>query len=128
MHDDRRLVEQRVERVLRERIRPAQYAASTPLALEAWHVPGEPVPVTQALAPLKAKDGECVRFAVQPQSSVETVQTAAIRPVASRIGNLQARNTRHSPPMKNRSQVMAGRADSMIWRSMLRKNLACSGG
>jgi alpha-mannosidase len=49
MHDDRRQVEDRLDRVLRERIRPAQYAASVPLDLAAWHVPDEPVPVADAL-------------------------------------------------------------------------------
>ncbi|HKS47610.1 MAG TPA: glycoside hydrolase family 38 C-terminal domain-containing protein [Amycolatopsis sp.] len=50
MHDDRRLVEGRLRRALSQRIRPAQYAASVPLEVEVWHVPGEPVPVTAALA------------------------------------------------------------------------------
>ncbi len=50
MHDDRRLVEARLDRVLAERIRPAVYAATAPVELTAWHVPGEPVPVAEALA------------------------------------------------------------------------------
>ena len=50
MHDDRRLVEARLDRVLAERIRPAVYAATAPVELTAWHVPGEPVPVADALA------------------------------------------------------------------------------
>ena len=50
MHDDRRLVEERLERVLRERIRPATYDATVPLQLQVWRVPGEPVPVSEALA------------------------------------------------------------------------------
>ncbi|TMR90255.1 alpha-mannosidase [Nonomuraea basaltis] len=49
MHDDRKLVEKRIERVLRERVTPAVYAASAPLKLAAWHVPDEPVPVAEAL-------------------------------------------------------------------------------
>ncbi|MGW6770428.1 alpha-mannosidase [Streptomyces sp. NPDC055037] len=49
MHDDRSLVEGRLERALRQFIRPAQYAAREPLALSVWHAPGEPVPVEQAL-------------------------------------------------------------------------------
>ncbi|MGW8572404.1 alpha-mannosidase [Streptomyces niveus] len=49
MHDDRSLVEGRLERALRQFIRPAQYAARTPLTLSVWKVPGEPVPVGQAL-------------------------------------------------------------------------------
>ena len=50
MHDDRKLVERRIERVLRERIRPAVHADPVPLDLTVWHVPGEPVPVAAALA------------------------------------------------------------------------------
>jgi predicted NBD/HSP70 family sugar kinase len=49
MHDDRRLVEERLERVSRQRILPAVYADPRPLELAAWHVPGEPVPVGTAL-------------------------------------------------------------------------------
>ncbi|MCP2166433.1 alpha-mannosidase [Goodfellowiella coeruleoviolacea] len=50
MHDDRTLVEQRLDRVLRERIRPAVYAESVPLEVAVWHAPGEPVPVADGLA------------------------------------------------------------------------------
>jgi alpha-mannosidase len=50
MHDDRVLTEQRLERVLRERIRPAVYGAAVPLQVAAWHVPGEPVPPAEGLA------------------------------------------------------------------------------
>ncbi|SEN94120.1 alpha-mannosidase [Actinacidiphila rubida] len=50
MHDDRRLVEDRLERVLRERIRPAVHALSVPLEVHLWHAPGEPVPVAEGLA------------------------------------------------------------------------------
>ncbi|MCI3238468.1 alpha-mannosidase [Streptomyces spinosisporus] len=49
MHDDRILVEQRLERAMGQFVRPAQYAERVPLVLSAWHVPGEPVPVDQAL-------------------------------------------------------------------------------
>ncbi|GLW12300.1 alpha-mannosidase [Microtetraspora sp. NBRC 13810] len=49
MHDDRSLVERRLDRALRERIRPAVHAEATPLDVEVWHVPGEPVPVARAL-------------------------------------------------------------------------------
>lgn len=45
MHDDRKLVEARLERVLRERIRPAVHPVTTPLAVEIWSTAGEPVPV-----------------------------------------------------------------------------------
>lgn len=49
MHDDRRLVEGRIARALSQRIRPAMYSASMPLQVEVWHVPDEPVPVSEAL-------------------------------------------------------------------------------
>ncbi|WP_327154176.1 alpha-mannosidase [Streptomyces tubercidicus] len=49
MHDDRLLVEGRLERALGQFIRPAQYAARAPLRLTVWHAPGEPVPVSEAL-------------------------------------------------------------------------------
>ncbi|RDI67598.1 alpha-mannosidase [Nocardia pseudobrasiliensis] len=50
MHDDRMLVEDRIERMLVERIRPAVYPVTTPVRVEWWHAPGEPVPVAEALA------------------------------------------------------------------------------
>ncbi|MEV8388964.1 MULTISPECIES: glycoside hydrolase family 38 C-terminal domain-containing protein [unclassified Streptomyces] len=50
MHDDRKLVEARLERVLRERIRPAVHPVTTPLAVEMWSTAGEPVPVSEGLA------------------------------------------------------------------------------
>ncbi|MGW7492413.1 alpha-mannosidase [Streptomyces sp. NPDC054786] len=40
MHDDRLLVEGRLERALGQFIRPAQYAARVPLRLTVWHAPG----------------------------------------------------------------------------------------
>jgi alpha-mannosidase len=49
VHDDRLLVEERLERAMRQRILPARYAAAVPLELEVWHVPDEPVPVAEAL-------------------------------------------------------------------------------
>ncbi|MFD8747208.1 alpha-mannosidase [Streptomyces sp. NPDC059616] len=49
MHDDRTLVEDRLERALHQFIRPAQYSARTPLALSVRHIPGEPVPVARVL-------------------------------------------------------------------------------
>ncbi|MFE9252729.1 alpha-mannosidase [Streptomyces sp. NPDC007088] len=49
MHDDRHLVEARLERVLRERIRPALHPVTTPLAVEIWSTTGEPVPVAEGL-------------------------------------------------------------------------------
>ncbi|MEV6174035.1 glycoside hydrolase family 38 C-terminal domain-containing protein [Streptomyces sp. NPDC051954] len=50
MHDDRNLVEARLERVLRERIRPAVHPVTTPLTVEIWSTPDEPVPVAEGLA------------------------------------------------------------------------------
>jgi alpha-mannosidase len=55
MHDDRKLVEGRLDRVLEQRIRPAVHTATVPLELTAWHVPAEeerdgPVPAERALA------------------------------------------------------------------------------
>ncbi|MGM9331681.1 alpha-mannosidase [Streptomyces murinus] len=50
MHDDRTLVEDRLRRVLSERIRPAVYPESVPLQVAVWHAPGEPVPVAEGLA------------------------------------------------------------------------------
>ncbi|MET7289203.1 glycoside hydrolase family 38 C-terminal domain-containing protein [Streptomyces sp. NPDC005573] len=50
MHDDRKLVEDRLRRVLDERIRPAVYPESVPLEVAVWHAPGEPVPVEEGLA------------------------------------------------------------------------------
>jgi alpha-mannosidase len=44
MHDDSALVELRISRFVRERLGPAVNRATTPLTLEAWDVPGEPVP------------------------------------------------------------------------------------
>lgn len=52
MHDRRRLIEDRVTRVLTERIRPAVHRAVAPLQVEVWHVDGgrgEPVPSARAI-------------------------------------------------------------------------------
>ncbi|EFL28623.1 alpha-mannosidase 2C1 [Streptomyces himastatinicus ATCC 53653] len=50
MHDERRRIEERVERVLTQRIQPAVHAATVPLTVEAWQVPDEPVPFAEAAA------------------------------------------------------------------------------
>ncbi|MEV0204400.1 glycoside hydrolase family 38 C-terminal domain-containing protein [Streptomyces sp. NPDC050788] len=50
MHDDRNLVEARLERVLRERVRPAVHPLTAPLSVEIWSTTGEPVPVAEGLA------------------------------------------------------------------------------
>ncbi|MFF9775724.1 alpha-mannosidase [Streptomyces sp. NPDC013978] len=50
MHDERRRIEERVERVHTQRIKPAVYAASVPFEVAAWQAPGEPVPFEEAAA------------------------------------------------------------------------------
>ena len=50
MHISPALIEQRAERMLRERITPAIHAESVPLTLTAWQAPGEPVPFAHAAA------------------------------------------------------------------------------
>ncbi|TCR15149.1 glycoside hydrolase family 38 C-terminal domain-containing protein [Streptomyces sp. BK205] len=50
MHNDRDLTEQRLARVLDERIRPAVHARTVPLDVAVWSVTGEPVPVAEGLA------------------------------------------------------------------------------
>jgi alpha-mannosidase len=60
MHYDREVTEQRLARVLNERIRPAVHARSVPLRVEIWNVPGEPVSIREGLsAPYRpARAGE----------------------------------------------------------------------
>ncbi|WP_214414040.1 alpha-mannosidase [Sphaerisporangium fuscum] len=50
MHDDRKLIESRLKRVLDERIRPAVHPESVPLDVEVWVAPDEPVPVAEGIA------------------------------------------------------------------------------
>ena len=49
MHDDRVLVEKRIERELWQRVLPHLYRHRLPLTIEAWDVPGEPVPFEAAV-------------------------------------------------------------------------------
>ncbi|WUW20120.1 glycosyl hydrolase-related protein [Streptomyces sp. NBC_01463] len=49
MHDERRIIEQRIRTLLDRVVRPALYTSALPLTLSAWHVDGEPVPVADAL-------------------------------------------------------------------------------
>ncbi|WP_040283859.1 alpha-mannosidase [Tessaracoccus massiliensis] len=49
MHDDRELVEERIEK-LRERVAERIYAVVVPVEVAAWQVPGEPVPFADAAA------------------------------------------------------------------------------
>ncbi|MEU2429233.1 glycoside hydrolase family 38 C-terminal domain-containing protein [Streptomyces sp. NPDC007861] len=48
MHDERRRIEQRVERVLDQRVLPLIHSATVPLTVAAWQVPDEPVPFEEA--------------------------------------------------------------------------------
>ncbi|CAG6390959.1 glycosyl hydrolase-related protein [Streptomyces cocklensis] len=50
MHTDPTITEQRLDRMLSQRLRPAVHARCVPLTVEVWHVPGEPVPVATGLA------------------------------------------------------------------------------
>ncbi|WP_406494574.1 glycosyl hydrolase-related protein [Streptomyces sp. NBC_00846] len=50
MHSKRRLTEQRLDRVLNQRIRPAVHARPVPVEIAIWNAPGEPVPVADGLA------------------------------------------------------------------------------
>ncbi len=50
MHDDRVQVEQRIDRMVAERLRPAVYGETAPLLLESWQAPGEPVPMNEGLS------------------------------------------------------------------------------
>ena len=50
MHDDRQLIEARIERIVGERLRPAVRGPARDLEVLAWEVPGEPVGVEEALA------------------------------------------------------------------------------
>ncbi|RKO25971.1 alpha-mannosidase [Pseudarthrobacter phenanthrenivorans] len=49
MHDDRRITEVRLHRFVRERIDPAVYTRTLPLALTSWDAPDEPVPALEAM-------------------------------------------------------------------------------
>ena len=49
VHDDRRMVESRLERAVSQFVHPARYPLTVPLRVSAWHAPGEPVPVQEAL-------------------------------------------------------------------------------
>jgi alpha-mannosidase len=50
VHDDRRLTEARLDRVLRERVWPAVYTTSIPLEVARWDAPGEPVPAAEGIS------------------------------------------------------------------------------
>lgn len=48
MHDERRRIEERVARVLIERVQPAIHSLTLPLTVDSWEAPGEPVPFAEA--------------------------------------------------------------------------------
>ncbi|MEP7112356.1 MAG: glycoside hydrolase family 38 C-terminal domain-containing protein [Ilumatobacteraceae bacterium] len=50
MHNDLKLVEARLRRELHERVLPAVYRGSIPMAVSAWDAPGEPVSFDEAMA------------------------------------------------------------------------------
>ncbi|MGQ4389727.1 alpha-mannosidase [Streptomyces sp. SAS_270] len=50
MHDERRRIEERAERIHNQRIKPAIHAACVPFEVEAWQAPGEPVSFEEASA------------------------------------------------------------------------------
>ncbi|GLF97055.1 alpha-mannosidase [Streptomyces yaizuensis] len=50
MHDDHRRIEDRVERVLFQRVQPAVHAETVPFTIVSWQAPGEPVPFADAVA------------------------------------------------------------------------------
>ncbi|RNE62655.1 alpha-mannosidase [Cryobacterium tepidiphilum] len=49
MHDDSARVQARLDRFVRERMPRALYRAASPLTIEAWEAPGEPVPFAEAV-------------------------------------------------------------------------------
>ncbi|QQD75912.1 alpha-mannosidase [Curtobacterium sp. YC1] len=49
MHQDEPLVEARIARLVRDRVDPAVHRRSAPVMIEAWEVPGEPVPFDTAV-------------------------------------------------------------------------------
>lgn len=49
MHDQQRLLTDRLNRFVTEHLRPALYRARQPLQLSWWQAPGEPVPFAEAI-------------------------------------------------------------------------------
>ncbi|HEX4788804.1 MAG TPA: glycoside hydrolase family 38 C-terminal domain-containing protein [Actinospica sp.] len=61
MHDDRKLVEDRISRYLDRHLRTALHTARAALTVRAWAVPGEPVPVAEAL---RVPEADYLPFAI----------------------------------------------------------------
>ncbi|MET8875112.1 glycoside hydrolase family 38 C-terminal domain-containing protein [Nocardia sp. NPDC004604] len=74
MHDDRRLVENRLGRVLAERITPAIYPESVPLKASIWVAPDEPVSVAEGLAAPRTPIGSGARWGAPWGTSWLTVE------------------------------------------------------
>ena len=49
MHDNSAQVEVRIDRFILERLTPAVHRRASPLTIEAWEVPDEPVPFAEAI-------------------------------------------------------------------------------
>ncbi len=62
MHDRHLITEKRLERFLRERIRPARYGATSPFTVTAFMVPGEPISFDDVM--LAMVDGEFQPFTI----------------------------------------------------------------
>jgi len=57
MHDDRVLIENRLRRAVRDRIKPALYGATAPLSVSVWHAPAEPVSFDEATSQTFTESG-----------------------------------------------------------------------
>ncbi|HEY3507268.1 MAG TPA: glycoside hydrolase family 38 C-terminal domain-containing protein [Actinocatenispora sp.] len=68
MHDDRVLVERRLDRAMEQWIRPALYSATAPLQVEVWHVPDEPDPTGRSVAAEPRPVADALTAAYEPMS------------------------------------------------------------
>ncbi|MEV0840794.1 glycoside hydrolase family 38 C-terminal domain-containing protein [Actinocatenispora sera] len=68
MHDDRVLVEARLDRAMNQWIRPAIYTATAPLTVEVWHVPDVPGPDGTPIAadPVNVREALAAEYAPMP--------------------------------------------------------------
>ncbi len=62
MHDNHLIIERRLDRFLRDRIRPARYSESVPFSVTAYSAPGEPISFDDAM--LAMVDGLFEPFAI----------------------------------------------------------------
>ena len=49
MHDQRAMLEHRLERFVRDHLKPAVYRGAAPVTVTGWDAPGEPVPFSEAI-------------------------------------------------------------------------------